>query len=324
MGKGVFARTDLDKERYIGQIGNLLGYAPRQVYFVLSTIGADTNTGIDPGAPLATLSAALTKCASNSAHVVYVMAGHSETLAAAGLTWSGNGIAVIGEGCGRSCPLFTAPGADVKALTISGSNNLLKNVRMTGSSSQATATSYMLYVSGTDNVIDGLDVAHGALPLRAIGAAGASRTVFKNIKLNGTAAGPDVGIFIETACLGSEFVNILGKYIGSSGLDSALIKGSAGVAFSDVTMDNVVGYGMDTTLIDVNGSHASISTNEGMARNCVGGFSTGVTLANGIDAGTLALVGCWLADATSAAVQTGAVGAITTVTQRIPAGSPCT
>lgn len=326
MGKSIIARADLDKERYISQIGILLGYAPRAVFFLGNTVtgASDNNPGTDPGAPLSTLAVAMAKCADNSAHVVYVLAGHSETLATAGNTWSKSGVAVLGEGCGRSSPLFTAPAADVKALTISGNNNLFRNLRFTGSASQSTATSYVVYVTGTDNTLDGLDCAHGALPLRFIGAAGATRTKFKNITLNGTAAGPDVGIFIETACLGAEFVNILGKYIGSSGLDSALIKGSTGVAFSDVLMDNVLGFGMDATLVDVNGSHASISTNEGLVRNSFGGFSAGVTIANGIDAGTLALAGCWLADATSAAIATGAVGAITTASQRVPAGSPCT
>lgn len=311
-----------------GWVSMTIGDRPGNIYYVNSNNGSSSNSGTTAAGPKATLAQAVALCTPSKNDVVVVLPGHTETLATttAGITISTSGITIIGCGNGRNRPAITAGAADIVGVLLSGSNCRLKNLRFIGSTSQTTATSALISVTGTDNTIEGCVFEHGgAGPLRAANMTGATRTVWKDCKFIGTAAGPDVGIFITSASLNSEFRNLLFQYVGSSGLDSGAIKGSAGVATSDSIFEGCRAFGMDATLFDINGSHASISVGDSIMINNAGIASAGVAIANFIDAGGNVLMGNWIADAiASPAIATGAVGAITTVSQRVPAGSPVT
>lgn len=328
MGRGAF--TNLTAEEFIDRtsIAHIIGWVPSSIFYVDSANGSSSNDGLLRSSPMATIAQALAKCTDAKGDAICVLPGHAETLSATtqGIAFSKTGVALVGFGNARNRPAITCGAADIVGFLLSGSNCLVKNLRLIGSTSQTSAASYLLSVTGTDNVIENCVFEHGgAGPLRACGMAGASRTTWKNCTWLGTAAGPDRAISINTASVDSVFQNLLFQYISSSGLDSGCIVGSAGVAHTGYFVDNCVGIGMDTLFVDINGSHASISTGDGVMRNCVGTATAAVTIANFIDGGGMVLCGNWVADAVaSPAITTGAVGAITTASQRVPAGSPVT
>lgn len=327
MGLTNFSNLDLVTFQDQVSLAQIVGFVPTAVYYVHNS-GATTNDGLTRNSPVSTLATALGKCTDSTGDCIVCLPGHAETLSATtqGIALSKSGVTIVGYGNGRNRPAFTCGAADIVGVLLSGNSNRLLNLRIIGSTSQTSPGSYLLSVTGTDNIIEGCQFEHGgAGPLRACGMAGASRTTWKGCKWLGTAAGPDRGISINTASVDSVFQNLLFQYISSTGLDSGCIVGSAGVATSGCLFENIVGIGMDTLFIDINGSHASISVGDSIIRNCAGIATTGVTIANFIDAGGNVLMGNWVSDAVaSAAIQTGAVGAITTVTQRVPAGSPVT
>lgn len=326
MGQAQIPLVDLQQFTDRVGVGTALGFLPGQIFYVHGSNGSANNDGLTARSPLTTLALALAKCSSNQADTVVLMAGHTETLSATtqGVLLSKSGVNILGQGAGRSRPALTCGAANIVGVSVTGSSNLMKNVRIIGSSSQTSATSYATYVTGTDNVFEDCVWEHGAGPLRAVGMAGASRSRFINPTFIGTAAGPDVSIFVETASNNSVFRNVLAQYIGSSGLDSGVIKGSTGVAVSDWLIDGLVGIGCDATVVDINGSGA-IATSDGVATNVIGSFSAGITLANGFDTGGLLAVNSILNDNnTLAGVVIGANYGALTAAQRIPAGSPCT
>lgn len=310
----------------------VLGFPPGRIFYVNSNGGVDaagyglTRSNLPGGSgPFATIDYAINQCGATQGDVIYVLPGHTETLTSAtGIALDVSGVTIIGCGVTRSRPTITCyASTTATGITVSGNNCMVKNLIFVGSDTQTTGA--LMAVTGTDNVIDSCEFRHGAGPLTACTMTGASRTIWKNCVWVGTAAGPDVALKIVTASVGSVFKDLLFQYVGSSGLDSAAIKGSTGIATSDCLFEGCRAMGMDATLFDINGSHASISVGDSIAIGNAGIASAAVTIANFIDGGGAVLMGNWISDAVaSPAITTGAVGAITTASQRVPAGSPVT
>lgn len=76
--------------------------------------------GKDPDSPFATLDYAIGKCTASSGDVIYLMPGHSETLASAGaVTMDVNGVKVVGLGHGDVRPTFTFATAAAASIVVS-------------------------------------------------------------------------------------------------------------------------------------------------------------------------------------------------------------
>ena len=90
-------------------------------YFVHSGTGSDGNSGRDKAHPLATVDAALGKCASNKGDVVVLMQGHAETVTATNMVLDVAGVTIVGLGRGLQRPTFTY-GAAAATITVSAAN----------------------------------------------------------------------------------------------------------------------------------------------------------------------------------------------------------
>lgn len=92
-----------------------------KVFFVNSVIGSDGNTGEDPGAPLATVQAAITACRASKGDKIVVMVGHAETVTSTSINLSKAGVTVICLGAGANRPTFSF-GAAAATITVSAAN----------------------------------------------------------------------------------------------------------------------------------------------------------------------------------------------------------
>jgi hypothetical protein len=85
-------------------------------WWVHSGTGSDTaNSGEGPDDALATIDAAINKCVASVGDIVFVMPGHAETIAAAGIVADVIGLSIIGLGIENNRPTitFSATGSDV-------------------------------------------------------------------------------------------------------------------------------------------------------------------------------------------------------------------
>jgi len=100
------------------------------VWFVDSNRGnKKSNNGKKPSTAFATLDEATNACTANNHDIVYIMPNHAETIASA-TTWAPDkaGIQYIGIGLGSDAPELSFS-ATSSAITVSGANNLLRNIR---------------------------------------------------------------------------------------------------------------------------------------------------------------------------------------------------
>lgn len=123
-------------------------------FFVHSGTGTNSvGGGRNPDAPLATLDYAIGLCTANQGDTIYVMPGHSETIAATdGFDADVAGIRIIGLGWGASRPTFNFT-ATASQVNIGAASVQIENVR---------------FVAGVSAVVAGVQVE------------GVTDTVFKN------------------------------------------------------------------------------------------------------------------------------------------------
>ena len=106
----------------------LLARGLGDVYYVDSNNGNDAQSGRSPETAVATLDYAIGLCTANQGDVIYVLAGHAETVATAGaIDADVAGISIIGLGEGGDRPTFTFSAVDA-TMTIAAASILVKNV----------------------------------------------------------------------------------------------------------------------------------------------------------------------------------------------------
>lgn len=100
------------------------------IFFVDSATGTNSaGGGQNPNAPLATLDYAIGLCTANKGDMIYLMPGHTETIAAAdGFDADVAGIRIIGLGWGSLRPTFTFT-ATASDVAIGAANVTIENVR---------------------------------------------------------------------------------------------------------------------------------------------------------------------------------------------------
>lgn len=97
------------------------------VFFVSSVIGSNGYTG-SATAPYATIATAYAKCVANNGDTVICLAGHAETISAAGgMVFGTAGVSVVGWGEGNSRPILTFATSTAATLTMTAASNQLVN-----------------------------------------------------------------------------------------------------------------------------------------------------------------------------------------------------
>jgi hypothetical protein len=105
-----------------------------------SSTGANSaNYGKSPSSPFLTVDYAIGKCTANNGDVIYVMAGHAETLASAtAMAVDVAGVKIIGLGCGYSMPKLTLSAA-ASTIAVTAENCHLENLWLYNSFTGAVA-----------------------------------------------------------------------------------------------------------------------------------------------------------------------------------------
>jgi len=126
--------TNLDVQNLL-VTGSLAGNVPNlhtgNVFYVHNTNGNDgSNNGKKPSAPFKTLDYALSRCKANNDDVIYLMAGHAETITGAGgITLDKAGVSIIGLGRYDARPTFLMDGAATVSMLVTAANVTIENCR---------------------------------------------------------------------------------------------------------------------------------------------------------------------------------------------------
>jgi len=101
-----------------------------KVFWVDSNGGSNGNKGTFDR-PFSTIAYAVDQCRANKGDVIYVKAGHSESISTADIDVDVNGVSIVGLGAGSSRPtiLFTGT-TDTTTFDISSNNVLLHNFQI--------------------------------------------------------------------------------------------------------------------------------------------------------------------------------------------------
>lgn len=98
------------------------------VFFVVTGGSDSVGAGDTPDNPFATIDFAIGQCTANQGDTIYVMPGHTETIAAAaGIACDVAGISIIGLGHGANRPLISWS-ATASTWTITAASVLIKNI----------------------------------------------------------------------------------------------------------------------------------------------------------------------------------------------------
>jgi len=109
------------------QPGNVFWVNASTVLNVGAVAGSDGNRGTYQR-PFATVAGALAQCVAGRGDIIFVGAGHTETLSSAtALTMSVSGVAVIGLGAGNLRPTFTLDTANTATIAVSAAGCSFQN-----------------------------------------------------------------------------------------------------------------------------------------------------------------------------------------------------
>jgi hypothetical protein len=100
------------------------------VFYVLSTVGSDSNTGLDNTSPKATLESAINACTANNGDIIFVLPGHTEAVTSTSTNLDVAGVTIIGLGSGSMKPVFTF-GATSSRFNVTAANCTIQNIRCT-------------------------------------------------------------------------------------------------------------------------------------------------------------------------------------------------
>lgn len=120
---------------------------PGNVFWVHSGTGSDTNKGTH-ARPFATLDYAIGRCTANNGDVIYLKAGHSETItAAAGVNADVAGVSIVGLGRGSDRPTFNFTTSTAATFAVAAANVSVSGCLFTSGIANLVK---MMPVTGTD------------------------------------------------------------------------------------------------------------------------------------------------------------------------------
>jgi hypothetical protein len=216
------------------------------VFFVRSTYGSNGNVGSFES-PFATIDYAIGMCTASNDDVIYVKAGHVETIAAAGgITADIAGVSIIGLGNGNARPTISWSAADSSFL-ITAANVSLKNIITTNTIDEVVSMFAVSAAGVTFDAVDFYQTTGQAIQFLLTTAAADQLTV-KNCKHNSTAAANSAQVWI--ALVGTDHSRILNNTIwatANASANSICISGSTAVIQAEIVGNRIAWLGSSVT-----------------------------------------------------------------------------
>ena len=122
-------------------------------YWVSSVIGSNSNSGITPQQPFATIKYALSRCVANNYDCVIMMPGHAETISSAAYVTPVAGTTLCGIGTGSLRPTLTWS-ATTSTIVCSAANLTFQNFLCNNSITEVVT---LFSVSAADVTFNGVD-----------------------------------------------------------------------------------------------------------------------------------------------------------------------
>lgn len=117
----------------IHQKGKVIYVSNSAVPAALGSVGSNSNKGLTPENPVASLATALSLVVANRGDKIVVLPGHAETVsAAAAMDFSVAGVSIIGVGKGSQRPTITLDTANTATVQVSASDVALHNMIFVG------------------------------------------------------------------------------------------------------------------------------------------------------------------------------------------------
>ena len=134
--------------------------APNSSHFFVDSGHAQAsngNDGEDPNTPMASIDAAVARCAANNGDVIHVLPGHVETITGAnGLDLDVAGIKVKGYGYGLARPQINLTTAVAASMRLNAASVIVENIRVTGG---VDAITNAIVINGvTDCILRGIEL----------------------------------------------------------------------------------------------------------------------------------------------------------------------
>ncbi len=241
------------------QISGIAGFVPQSgsVFYVsnntvkpkLGIAGSDTNDGLTPERPFATLTHAIAACVANRGDTIILMPGHAENIAgAAGINVNIAGINIIGMGVDDARPKFTLITSAAASFDLNSASCSLQNIIILDN---VGATSCLNVKNGLAPQIIGCYIRDGsssfttAITVNGGGANRVDKFVIQECEIY--SAGATNGILLsEVEAQGKIFNNkILGSY-SQSGIHNPTAKVLTNIRIddNDITNTHASGYGI--------------------------------------------------------------------------------
>lgn len=235
------------------------------IYYVDSGAASGGN-GLSPEYAKQTLAAAVSLCTANNGDVVYVLEGHSEDIAAAGVNINTAGITIIGLGHGALRPALTWTATN-SVLTISADNVRIENIITAAGIDEVVS---MILVTGAHCTLDRIDfgLAGTGATYQAIQwlktSAAADGLTIQNCRQRQLTAAASAQKWIEL--VGCDFTRIIDntfQLVANASTSSHLISGSTAVVSCEIARNLCVFTGgtIDKVINLVTGSTGIISDN---------------------------------------------------------------
>lgn len=270
---------------------------------------SDNNNGESMDSPMATLDAAIGRCAANHGDMILIGPGHAENVAAASsIAVDVAGVAIIGLGWGASRPTFTwtATGAYID---ISEASCILSNIRCVPGIDEVS-TMIQVRTNATDCLIDKCDHIDAGSSIQTkrflLATSGASRLTMQNCR----------HVQVNAAAAAQVWINLVGT-TGARIIDNTILM----AAFASTTSYAIAATGTACTLVEIarntilftGGTITSIinllTGSTGMICNNMIGSGTAVATAAAITAdAAFVFENYWIDDAAASGILAPAAG----------------
>lgn len=253
-------------------------------FWVDSNSGSNGNKGTNT-APFATIDYAVGRCTANKGDVIYVAAGHTETIiTATQLVIDVAGISVIGLGNANNRPLLQFATAATALVPVDAANVRVSNIQFV---CNITSQAVMLDVNSSGLIVDNCSFSEGTQPATIIidvtgSANDCDDLVIHNCKFYSPTAGCNEAISLKEVCDGVTITNC----VAWGDFANGCIWNITGKVLTNLTI------GECTLTNTQTGDHAIelVSACTGVARNLMMYTDTYATT---IDPGALACFECY-------------------------------
>lgn len=136
--------------------GQVSGLAPGNDYFVDSTNGSNSNSGLSWDLAVATLDYAIGLCTASAGDRIFIAPWHAESLTTATeVNCDVAGVEIIGVKRGKQMPTFTTDAA-AGSITVAAANVTLRNLKMVAGFAGGSTSAITIAATGDGCTLDGI------------------------------------------------------------------------------------------------------------------------------------------------------------------------